>query len=425
MFNFDETKRILGKTGFPISTKYKQLTADDVMKAREYIKNYWSKLIRFQPEHDETLLGLPKPYLVPAYEENHEFDFNELYYWDCYFMVQGLLDKEHQDLVTGILEDLVTLFNQLGVIPNASRLYLTGHSQPPFLTSFIFDLYDRYGLSNDWLSENMAVANREYVNVWMGTEKPHARQVYKGLSRYYDFNYIHDLAETESGWDMNPRFSRRALDYLAIDLNSLLYKYEMDFARTDRIIGNIQNAERWELTAKHRLLNVNELMWDEGRGMYFDYNYVKKKRGNVYSLAAYYPMWAGMASDEQARKLVKNLSRFEHSGGLATTDSMPLGQFAFGSTPMQWAYPNGWAPLHFLVVKGLQRYGYHQDANRIANKWMKTNLDWFNEHGVFLERYNVVDPDKPPAKGLYPSQTGFGWTNSVFERFCQEFIDRQ
>lgn len=93
--------------------------------------------------------------------------------------------------------------------------------------------------------------------------------------------------------------------------------------------------------------------------------------------------------------------------------------------PAQWAYPNGWAPLHFVTIKGLQRYGYHQDARRIAMKWLRTNLDWYKKHGVFLEKYNVVQPGKPPAKGVYPSQTGFGWTNAVFERLCREFIDTQ
>jgi alpha,alpha-trehalase len=90
--------------------------------------------------------------------------------------------------------------------------------------------------------------------------------------------------------------------------------------------------------------------------------------------------------------------------------------------PTQWAHPNGWAPLQFIVIKGLQRYGYNAEAERIARKWLKTNLDWFNQNNVFLEKYNVVQPDKPPMKGVYPSQTGFGWTNAVFERLCQELF---
>jgi alpha,alpha-trehalase len=93
--------------------------------------------------------------------------------------------------------------------------------------------------------------------------------------------------------------------------------------------------------------------------------------------------------------------------------------------PTQWAYPNGWAPLHLLVCQGLERYGYHDDARRIAMKWLKTNLNWFNQNGVFLEKYNVASPEKPPVKGVYPSQSGFGWTNAVFEKFCQQYIDKE
>lgn len=400
-----------------------ELNPPDVTVAREYIANYWSKLTRYHPKDDQSLLGLPKPYLVPAYEEGHEFDFNELYYWDSYFMIQGMLDETHRELVIGILEDLLSLFRRYQVIPNASRTYLTGRSQPPFLTSFIWDVYDAYKLDQKWLSQAMSVAEAEYETVWMGTVKPNARQVYQGLSRYYDINYLNDLAETESGWDLTPRFNRRCLDYLAVDLNALLYKYETDFVRYYKLIDDKPTAEKWLAAAERRKEAVNRLMWSTARGWYFDYNFTKRKRGSVASLAGFYPAWAGMVDGMHMAQMVKTLRRFENRGGLATTDSPQLGKFVPGSVPTQWAYPNGWAPLHFIVVKGLQRYGYNIDATRIAKKWLHTNLGWFNRHGVFLEKYNVVNPTDPPAKGLYPSQTGFGWTNAVFERFCKEFID--
>jgi alpha,alpha-trehalase len=191
----NNSKSIVKKWSF---RRDKSLLAEDVKAARAYIRNYWSKLIRYYPTDDESLIGLPKPYLVPAYEKGHEFDFNELYYWDSYFMVQGLLDAEHKELVVGILEDLITLFNQLKIIPNASRTYLTGHSQPPFLSSLIWDIYEAYDMDKDWLKQQMAVAKAEYNTVWMGTTKPYAHQVYRGLSRYYDVNYLNDLAEAEA-----------------------------------------------------------------------------------------------------------------------------------------------------------------------------------------------------------------------------------
>lgn len=419
-----KAKQLVGKHLPQTLRAGKDLTPDDVQGARAYIAEYWTKVERFHPKDDESLLGLPKPYLVPSFTVKTGFDYNELYYWDSYFMVQGLLDDEHKELVMGILENLMYLFKRFKVIPNASRTYLTGRSQPPLLTSFIFDTYERYGLDKEWLESSIDIARQEYETVWMGTKKPNERNVHKGLSRYYDINYLHDLAEAESGWDMTPRFERRALNFLPVDLNALLYKYEADFARTARISGRERDAAYWDDAASQRKRTMDDLMWDRGRGLFYDYNYVKAKRGSTSSLAAYFPMWAGMVDERQAAIMVRSLRRFEQKGGLATTDALPLGQFMLGSMPTQWAYPNGWAPLHFMVVKALERYGYHQDARRLAMKWLRTNLQWFNENHTFLEKYNVVSPEKPPLKGLYPSQTGFGWSNAVFERLCRDYVDR-
>ena len=122
---------------------------------------------------------------------------------------------------------------------------------------------------------------------------------------------------------------------------------------------------------------------------------------------------------------MRALARFDHKGGLSTTDDRPLSYQMPGSMPVQWAYPNGWAPLQYIAIRGMERYGYHDDARRVAMNWLRTNLDWYNKEHVFLEKYNVVDPEKPPLKGVYPSQTGFGWTNSVFERLCQDYIDHK
>lgn len=402
-----------------------ELTQKDVAPALEYITNYWPKLVRLNQQDEDSLLGLPKPYLVPASEEGREFDFNELYYWDSYFMVQGMLDAEHKDLVLGILENLESLFLRFKVIPNASRTYLMGRSQPPLLTSLIFDIYHAYGFDYEWLKQHIAIAKQEYATVWMGTAKPHWRQVHQGLSRYYDINMLHDLAEAESGWDMTPRFNRRALDYLPVDLNALLFKYESDFARTAHLLGDVREAAQWEQAAQVRAQTMDTLMWDKGRNLYYDYNYAKKRKGGVASLAAFYPLWSGQVTEEQAKQLVKSLRRFENKGGLTTTDALPLGSYVPGALPTQWAHPNGWAPLQLLVIRGLERYGYHEDAKRIAMKWLKTNLDWFTKNGVFLEKYNVINPEKPPVKGVYPSQTGFGWTNAVFQRLCQEYITQE
>jgi len=400
------------------------LQRDEVLRARHYIAEHWHKLRRDTPEDDDTLIGLPHPYLVPTYMHGNEFDFNEMYYWDSYFMVQGLLTEPYQDLVVGMVENLVSMVDRFGIIPNASRTYLMGRSQPPLLTSFIYDAYDAFKLDDEWLDRMMTAAEQEYQNVWLGTAKPNYRQVHEGLSRYYDINMLHDLAEAESGWDMTPRFKRRALDFLPVDLNALLYKYEMDFARWYRHKDDKRSAGTYETAARHRAEMMDRLMWNKTKNLYYDYDYKKKRQSTVASLASAYPLWVGMVDEDRAKKLEKSLRRFVQKGGLSATDTYTLNQrVPNGSMPAQWAYPNGWAPLHFIAVEGLERYGFSKEAQDIAMKWLKTNLDWFAKHGVFLEKYNVVQPHKPPQRGVYPTQVGFGWSNSIFERFCQDYLD--
>lgn len=391
-------------------------------RALAFIDAYWSQLTRHHTEDQGTLVGLPFSYVVPSSDPDSNFQFEEQYYWDSYFTALGFTDTKHQSLVEGMLENLIYLFKRFKVIPNASRMYFTSRSQPPLLTSYIFHVYDTYQKDTDWLKEHMEVALQEYEKVWMNTSHPQWHNVYSGLSRYYDVNVLHDLAEAESGWDMTPRFERKCLDFLPIDLNALLYKYETDFARAAMIAGKAKMVDEWERRAKKRKKAMNELMWGKLRGFYFDYNFERKVLGDVWSLAGYYTMWAGMASKEQAERMVANLPRFEKQGGLTTT-TRPLidTSMLFGSLKAQWAYPNGWAPLHYIVVEGLRRYGYEEEAKRIAVRWVKTNLDWFNANGVFLEKYNVVNPKKKPVEGVYPSQTGFGWTNAVLVRFIKDF----
>lgn len=412
-----------------VITKLKKTFAKDAVinqetlgEALDYIDQYWDTLEKSHKEDDSTLVGLPYPYIVPATASAGGFQFEEQYYWDSYFTALGLHDEKHRVLIEGMLENLLFMFRRFGLIPNASRMYFTGRSQPPVLTSFIFHVYETYDKDTDWLRQKIDVAKEEYERVWMSTKHPTWHNVHKGLSRYYDINVLHDLAEAESGWDMTPRFERKCLDFLPVDLNALLYKYETDFAQADTILNDNKQAQKWQDRAQRRKDAMNELMWGRLRGFYFDYNYQRKVLGDTWSLAGFYPMWAGMVSEQQAKRIVDNLHRFEKKGGLSAT-MRPLidTSMLFGSLKAQWAHPNGWAPLHYFVVEGLKQYGYHEEARRIAVAWVKTNLDWFSRYGVFLEKYNVVNPRKKPLEGVYPSQTGFGWTNAVFVKFVRDF----
>jgi alpha,alpha-trehalase len=152
---------------------------------------------------------------------------------------------------------------------------------------------------------------------------------------------------------------------------------------------------------------MNRYLWDGDAGLYFDYNFVTGKRSTYKFVTTFYPLWAGEANEAQAVSLDKKLMVFEHTGGLATSD------FDSG---VQWDFPFGWAPTTWLTVAGLDKYGYHHDATRLAEEFSKTVLDNFEHDGTMREKYNVVDgsANVKVAAGYKSNVVGFGWTNAVY-----------
>ncbi len=397
-----------------------RFNADEIAGAFAHIELTWPALTKSQEFDDGTLIGLPFPYIVPSAEPQNGFVFEEMYYWDSYFTAQGLLQSGRHELAEGMLENLLFLYKRFHIIPNASRFYFTSRSQPPLLTSYIMDIYEHCQKDTNWLRERMEIAEREYNNVWLRDIQPSRRNIYKGLSRYYDINVLDDLAECESGWDMTTRFYGNCLSYVPIDLNSLLHKYELDFAKTYDILGDSDTAEIWRGKGALRAQTMNAEMWDDRKGFYFDLDYVAGAHSDIWSLASLYPLWAGVATQEQAERVVANLDNFMYEGGLSTTTSNE-NEIA-RMIAHQWAYPNGWAPLQWIVTEALSNYGYHEKAEQIARRWINTNLQYFKEYGVFREAYNVTDIHADPAHGVYPPQVGFGWTNAVFTDLAKKYL---
>lgn len=395
-----------------------QFSPERLQSAWRYIDSYWARLERFHPRDEGTLVGVPRPYFVPSATNATGFAFEELYYWDTYFIAQGFLGTPREKLIPGLADDLLSLMQRFGVIPNGGRTYFTSRSQPPFLTSLIMQSYQLTG-NKRWLENAMDIAKEEYRRVWLGTAQPHWRNVFEGLSRYYDVNVLNDLAEAESGWDMTTRFGRECLSYIPVDLNALLYKYERDFEAAAQELGFDEEAREWHHRALRRRAMMRKYLWNEAKGYYFDYNYVTGKQSHIWSLAGLYPMWAGMDDHATAARVMSNLDRFEAVGGLTATAKRPE---PANDMPVQWSYPNGWAPLMLVACEAMTRYGFQADAERVARKWMSTNLAEFERKGVFLEKYNVVHPYAEATPGLYPSQTGFGWTNAVFVRLAELYL---
>ena len=392
-----------------------EISAKDLKAVFGYIEDFWPKLIRENKKDKGSLIGLPNPYIVPSDSEV----FQEQYYWDSYPVVRALIDHpKYSQIAVGMVDNLLHLIDRFGIVPNASRMYFLSRSQPPLLSSMVWLVYAKTRDKN-WFKKAILAVEHEYHDVWMG--KIHLRNfryVYRGLSRYYDLNAINLLAETESGWDMTARFDSRCMDFLPVDLNSLLYLYEVDLAKAYEVLGNVSKKNKYNDAAKKRAKVMNELMWDEKAGYYFDFDFVKKRRSHLITVAGVYPLNVGIATRERAERAVSIIER---------NLQKPYGvvQSVRFVENFQWDWPNGWAPMQLRVVEGLMRYGYNRLALRLVKKWLFVNIKVFRETGKLWEKYDVVHgtigmPDR------YPTPHGFAWTNACFLIMSQilEFLEK-
>ena len=212
----------------------------------------------------------------------------------------------------------------------------------------------------------------------------------------------------ESGFDVSFRFGPFGANthhYAPVCLNSLLFKTEMDLDADEHSeLGMREDSLRWRRRALNRRKRINQFLWNERRGIYLDYDFVKQTQSSYEYATTFYPLWAGLASARQARLVDENISLFEQAGGLAMSRLQ---------TGAQWDYPYGWAPMQLMAVEGLRRYGYREDADRIADKFLTTVLRNYLLDHTIREKYNLVkgSEDTPINFGYAQNMVGFGWTN--------------
>jgi len=167
---------------FPINGKLRALEARCNIEVRPL-----PKIIHKLGEVDTNtfsphgLLYLEYPYVVPGGR------FNEMYGWDSYFIIRGLVRADKLDLARGMIENFFFEIEHYGALLNANRTYYLSRSQPPFLTSMIVAVYDAQKAQGKedraWLERSYGYAVRDH-NMWT-TEALLAGDT--GLSRYFDF----------------------------------------------------------------------------------------------------------------------------------------------------------------------------------------------------------------------------------------------
>jgi alpha,alpha-trehalase len=395
---------------------------------------------------DETVAGhsrlpLPFRYIVPGGR------FQEIYYWDSYFTMLGLEESGRHDLTVDMVRNFAWLIDRYGHIPNGNRSYYVSRSQPPFFSLMVELVAARDGSAA--YRQYLGALRREY-EFWMegaGSLAPgaaHRRVVRLAdgtlLNRYWDDRdtpreeslrndvetarqsgrpaaevYRNLRAAAESGWDFSSRWladgrnlaTIRTVELIPVDLNSLLYALEQTLARAYET--NAQPAEATQFTdrALKRRRAIHHYLWNARSGIFEDYAWRDGARTGHVTAATLYPLFVGVATAAQASAVTTVVERkLLEPDGLATT-TVRTGQ--------QWDAPNGWAPLQWIAVEGLNRYGHRSLARRIAHRWIRDNVDYYERTGKLVEKYDVTG-DAAASGGEYPLQDGFGWTNGVLRR---------
>lgn len=401
------------------------------MNLTEYIKSRWNDCVRINTKDEGTLIGLPAPYIVPSPREH----LNEMYYWDTFFTCKGLYLSEMEELAKNCTDNLLFLAEKYGFVPNGNRTYYLSQSQPPFLSMMVMDVYRRTH-DKEYLKRAYNVLKKEY-DFWMtkrltptglnrfGANEDNlgdTNKHYESICRRIDYLVpvddkrdfaVNFLADCESGWDFSPRCEFNQSKTVYVDLNCNLYAYEKNF---EFMAAETENGERdfWAKKAEKRKHLMNEYLYNEGA--FRDYNFEKKKTVGVFSAASFYALWAKVADKAQAEETRKLLYKLEREYGAAATEEYSLpGKY-------QWAYPNGWAPLQYIVIKGLDNYGYKADARRIAQKYMHAAEKMYEQTGTVWEKYNVLTGGNDTV-GDYKSREMLGWSAGVY-LFAKDYCEK-
>ena len=398
------------------------------MTIQEYITENLPRATRFNREDQGKLIGLPYPYSIPCVDDH----FQEMYYWDTYFTNLGLIKCGDVVQARNNIDNMIYLIDRYGFMLNGNRTSYLYNSQPPFLALMVRDLF-AVTCDKTWLAKAYGALKTEAafwenrrmtpigLNRYCGEKMPPLRE--EAYANAMENRMGSDLGLTreelaygllaagESGWDCTPRMTWESYNYAALDLNCLLYAQEACLAEFACILGKPEEQKHWQKRSEERSVLCRKYLQAEN-GVFFDYHLLKQKQNALVSVACFYPLFCGLATIQEAEAAYNLLPILETEHGILTCEQCDV------SGSYQWGYPNGWAPMQYIVVKGLLNYGYNEDAKRIARKFVNTVERCFTATGHLWEKYNMLDGSVNVCNE-YDMPPMLGWTFGVYTVFLK------
>ncbi|MCL4117246.1 UNVERIFIED_CONTAM: hypothetical protein GTU68_009957 [Idotea baltica] len=399
---------------------------------------------------------VPFPFIVPGGR------FREFYYWDSYWIIEGLILSEMFSTARNMIKNYLYLVERYSYIPNGGRVYYLGRSQPPFLIP-MFHLFWKSTNDHTFLKENLSTLEKEF-KFWMKnrsvtvmkdqikykvfqfnvqSNRPRPESYYadtiraEGLDQEEKIEFFSGIqSAAESGWDFSSRWflqNETRINNLAdihtnhlapICLNSILGYNAKLLSEFFLIVGNETKAEEYKIIAESINKTIDRIFWDDDKGFWFDFNIITNNLQPGFYSSGLVPLWAetyGTERDpnyiaERVINYLESINITSFPGGIPTS--------IMKNSTDQWDLPNGWAPLQYFAVLGLNKIG-HKDqrasslAFSLAEKWtLSCYKGYINStpHSMY-EKYDVTKIGVPGGGGEYLVQEGFGWTNGVAMKF--------
>ncbi|XP_044759539.1 trehalase-like [Coccinella septempunctata] len=428
--------------------------------ATEIVK-IWPTLARkikadiIQDSSRYSIIPVPNPFVVPGGR------FKESYYWDSFWIVEGLLISGMTQTAQGMIENFLYIVDKYGFIPNGLRVYYLNRSHPPLLTSMV-TLLMNYTNDLEWLRRNIHLLDKE-LEFFLSNRTFQVSYKWKTHTMFhYDSesgsprpeSYIEDVetcatlkeathieecykemkSTAESGWDFTYRWVfddnggnnanrtyTQCRRIIPVDLNSMLAKAMRELKNLHLLLGDTDKYFYWQQKYDDLEEAINDVLYH--KGIWFDYDVKFRIHRKYFYPSNLAPLWAEINGPVSTEELGKNAYSYLISSGITSyLGGIPN---SLNNTGEQWDFPMAWAPSQSIVIQGLRRSGQkdaQQLAKTLAGRWLMSNLMAYKRTGEMYEKYDAVHPGQAGGGGEYSVQTGFGWTNGVALEFIVDFF---